>query len=158
MQIIQLVSIVLCDAGNEPGAPFSGKVYAYAGNNGGTVIGMGGTMQANPSVSSMQRSVVYNGVSSTKGVKICVMNSSETPVLTFEFPRTISSTAFFFSTSDIVSGASYILSSGGSVSDYSDSWNGWFGGWCRFPLSETSDCFAAHPPSVLLMFPFRAVF
>ena len=96
--------------------------------NGGTVIGMGGTLQSNPSTSSTQRSVVYNGVSATKGAKICVLNSSGTPILTFESPRTMSGAAFFFSTPDITSGASYTVSSGGTLSDYTDSWNGWYGG------------------------------
>ena len=96
--------------------------------NGGTVIGMGGTLQSNPSTSSTQRSVVYNGVSATKGAKICVLNSSGTPILTFESPRTMSGAAFFFSTPDIASGASYTVSSGGTLSDYTDSWNGWYGG------------------------------
>lgn len=54
--------------------------------NGGTVISLGGTLQSTPSTSSTQRSVDYNGVSATKGSKICVLNSSETPILTFEFP------------------------------------------------------------------------
>lgn len=96
--------------------------------NGGTVIGMGGTMQSNPSTSSTQRSVTYNGVSATKGSKICVLDSSGTPILTFEFPRTMNSTAFFFSTPDIVSEASYTVSSDGLLSDYTDSWNGWYRG------------------------------
>lgn len=96
--------------------------------NGGTVISLGGTLQSTPSTSSTQRSVDYNGVSATKGSKICVLNSSETPILTFEFPRTMSGAAFFFSTPDIASGASYTVSSGGSFGDYTDSWNGWYGG------------------------------
>lgn len=96
--------------------------------DGGTVIGMGGTLQSSPSTSSTQRSVVYNGVSATIGAKICVLNSSGTPILTFEFPRTMNGAAFFFSTPDIASGASYTVSSGGSLGNYTDSWNGWYGG------------------------------
>ncbi len=96
--------------------------------NGGTVIGMGGTLQANPSSSSTQRSVVYNGVSATKSAKICVLNSNGAPILTFAFPRTMSGTAFFFSTPDITSGASYTVSSGGTLSDFTNSWNGWYAG------------------------------
>lgn len=96
--------------------------------NGGTVISLGGTLQSTPSTSSTQRSVDYNGVSATKGSKICVLNSSGTPILTFESPRTMSGAAFFFSTPDITSGASYTVSSGGTLSDYTDSWNGWYGG------------------------------
>lgn len=96
--------------------------------NGGTVIGMSGTLQSSPSASSTQRSVVYNGVSATKDAKICVMDSEGKPILTFEFPRTMNSATFFFSTPDIASGASYTVSSGGSLNDYTDSWNGWYGG------------------------------
>lgn len=96
--------------------------------DGGTVIGMGGTLQSNPSSSSTQRSVVYNGVSATKGAKICMLDASGTSVLTFAFPRTMSGAAFFFSTPDIASGASYTVSSGGTLGGYTDSWNGWYAG------------------------------
>lgn len=94
--------------------------------NGGTVIGMGGTMMANPSSSSQQRSVVCSGVSATKGSNFCVLNSSGSPILTFEYPRSMSNASIFFSTPDLTSGASYTLSSGGTIADYTDSWNGWF--------------------------------
>ena len=96
--------------------------------NGGTVISLGGTLQSNPSTSSTQRSVVYNGVSAVKDTKICVLNSSGTPILTFEFPRTMNGTTLFFSTPNIASSASYTVSSGGSLNDYADSWNRWYGG------------------------------
>lgn len=96
--------------------------------NGGTVIGMGGTMQSNPSSSSNQRSVVYNGLTATKGDCVCVLDASGTPVLTFLFPRSMSGATFFFSTPDIIAGSSYSVSSGGTLSDYTDSWNGWYGG------------------------------
>lgn len=96
--------------------------------DGGTVIGMGGTLQSSPSSSSKQRSVVYNGVSATKNANICVLDSEGMPVLTFAFPRTINGASFFFSTPDIASGASYTVSSGGTLGGYTDSWNGWYGG------------------------------
>lgn len=96
--------------------------------NGGTVISVGGTLQSNPSSSSQQRSVVYNGVSVSKGSKICVQNSSGTPVLTFEFPRTMSNSSFFFSAPGIVSGESYTVSTGGTITSYTSSWNGWYEG------------------------------
>lgn len=96
--------------------------------NGGTVISVGGSLENNPSSSSSQRSVVYSGVSASKGNMICVLNSSSTPILTFEFPRTMSSLCFFFSTPDIKSGQTYTVSSGGTLSSYTDSWNGWYDG------------------------------
>lgn len=96
--------------------------------NGGTVISLGGSLESSPSSSSKQRSVLYNGVSASKGTNVCVLNSSSSPILTFEFPRTMSNAAFFFSTSDITSGASYTVSSGGTITSYTDSWNGWYEG------------------------------
>lgn len=96
--------------------------------NGGTVIGMGGTLQSSPSPSSTQRSVVYNGISATKGEKICVQNESGEVVFTFEFPRSMNGSAFFFSTPEIGSGVSYSVSTGGSLTDYTYSWNGLFTG------------------------------
>ncbi len=96
--------------------------------NGGTVIAMGGTLQSNPASSSTQRSVVYNSVTASKGSNISVLNSSGSPILTFEFPRSMNGATFFFSTPDIASGASYTLSSGGTLTGYTDSWNGWYDG------------------------------
>ena len=57
-----------------------------------------------------------------------MLDSEGTPVLTFAFPRTMNGASFFFSTPDIASGASYTVSSGGTLSNYTDSWNGWYGG------------------------------
>lgn len=96
--------------------------------NGGTVIGLSGSMQTTPSASSAQRSVVYGGISATKGEKICVQDDSGAPVLTVEFPRSMNSSVLFFSTPDIASGASYTVSTGGSLNGHKDSWNGWYGG------------------------------
>lgn len=96
--------------------------------NGGTVIAMGGTLQSSPSSSGTQRSVVYNSVTASKGSKVSVLNSSGSPILTFEFPRSMNGATFFFSTPDIASGASYTLSSGGTLTGSTDSWNGWYAG------------------------------
>lgn len=95
--------------------------------NGGTVIGLGGTLQSSPSTSSTQRSVVYNGISGSKGTKVCVLNHSGSSILTFELPRTVSGANFFFSTADIVAG-DYMVSTGGTLSGYTENWNGWFTG------------------------------
>jgi hypothetical protein len=95
--------------------------------NGGTVIGWGGTMQSNPSSASQQRSVVYSGLSLSKGTKVAVLNSSSAPLFTFDIPRGFSGGTLFFSTPNLQSG-SYTLSSGGSLSGYTDSWNGWYDG------------------------------
>lgn len=96
--------------------------------NGGTVISLGGTLQSNPSSSSSQRSVAYSGLSATKNAYISILDPSSSPILTFQFPRTMSGASFFFSTPDIVQGSTYTVSSGGSLTGYTDSWNGCFAG------------------------------
>ncbi len=96
--------------------------------NGGIVIGTGGTMMSSPSSNSTQRSVVYNGMSLSKGSKVAVLDSSSNPILTYELPRTMSSATFFFSCPDIASGKSYTISSEGTLADYTECWNGWYGG------------------------------
>jgi len=96
--------------------------------NGGTVIAMGGTLQSNPSSLSTQRSVVYSGLSATKNSYLSILDTSSSPIFTFQFPRTLSAASFFFSTPDIVSGSTYTIRTGGSLTGYTDSWNGWFAG------------------------------
>lgn len=107
--------------------------------DGGTVIAVGGTLQSNPSSSSQQRSVVYNGISASKGTQLCLLDSDGNPELTFELPRTLNNGCFFFSTPSITSGASYTISSGGSITAYTDSWNGWYegGSWSEGTSLET---------------------
>ncbi len=96
--------------------------------NGGVIISTGGSLQSNPSSSSSQRCVVYNGASVSKGKKVTVLDSSSKPILTFEFPRTMSNASLFFSCPDIVAKETYTISSGGTLSSYTDSWNGWYDG------------------------------
>lgn len=95
--------------------------------NGGTVIGVGGSTQSSPSSSSQQRSVVYNGLSVAKGITLSILNASGTPIASYELPRTLSSMSLLFSSSNLVAG-SYTISKGGTLSDATDSWNGWSAG------------------------------
>ena len=92
--------------------------------NGGTVIGAGGSMMASPSSSSQQRCVIYNGLSLTKGVSVCILNSSGVPLMSFEIPRTMSGMSLLFSSADLVAGT-YTVSTGGTMSGATDTWNGW---------------------------------
>lgn len=96
--------------------------------NGGTVIALGGTLQSNPSSSSSQSSVIYNGASATKDAFVSILNASGSPILTFQYPRSLSGASLLVSSPSIASGSSYTVSTGGSLSDYTDSWNGWFSG------------------------------
>ena len=96
--------------------------------NGGVVISCGGSLQSNPSSGSSQRSVAYNGISISKGKKVTILDSSSKPILTFESPRTISNASFFFSCPAIEANGSYTISSDGTLSGYTESWNGWYDG------------------------------
>lgn len=93
---------------------------------GGTLIGTGGSAVA-PSNTSTQRTVIYNGIAATKGTKFCIMNSSGTPIMTYELPRTMTGMSLFFSSPDLTTG-NYTVSVGGTLSGATDSWNGWLSG------------------------------
>ncbi len=92
--------------------------------NGGTVIGVGGTVQSNPSSASQQRSVIYNGISASKGTSICILNSSGEPIMAYELPRTLNGGSMLFSSKDLTAG-SYTVCVGGTLSGAANSWNGW---------------------------------
>jgi hypothetical protein len=97
--------------------------------NGGTVIAIGGgTLQSKPSQSSSQCSVEYGGITASKSTYIAVLDSSSKPVLTFKLPKSLSSGSFFFSSPSLQKGSSYTIAGGGSLTSYTDSWNGWFDG------------------------------
>jgi hypothetical protein len=68
-----------------------------------------------------------------------VLNNSEKPILTFKLPKSLSSGSFFFSSSLLAKGSSYTISSGGSITSYTDSWNGWFdgGNWSNGTTVQT---------------------
>lgn len=95
--------------------------------DGGTVIGVGGTTQSSPSSSSQQHSVVYNGLSVAKGTTLSILNASGTPIASYTLPRTLGSMSLLFSSSDLVAG-SYTVSTGGTLSAATESWNGWSAG------------------------------
>ncbi len=97
--------------------------------NGGTVIAIaGGSLQSKPSSASSQCSVEYGGITVSKGSKVAVLDSSSKPIFTFQMPKSLSGGAFFFSSSALKSGSSYTISSGGTLSSSTDSWNGWYDG------------------------------
>lgn len=112
--------------------------------NGGVAIGLGGTMMGTPSTASKQYSVVYGGVAASMGDKISVLDAANTPILTFELPVTASNSALFFSTPEITNGATYSIMLGGTLSDYSDTWQGyylggiWSGGTSLVDFTPTS--------------------
>ena len=92
---------------------------------GGTLIGTGGAAISTSS-SSTQRSVIYNGVQAKTGELFVITDAEGSHVLKYELPRTINGMSLFFSSPDIKSGGTYTVYSGGSLSDNSVNWNGWF--------------------------------
>lgn len=96
------------------------KVY------GGVAIGYGASLQSTPSTSSTQCSVAYGGVSGTQGKMISLLDASAQPIVTFEFPRTISSATLFITSPEIVKGSTYSFSGSGTLTNYTDTWQGWY--------------------------------
>ena len=96
--------------------------------NGGTMIGFGGSMMASPSTASPQCMLVYNGLSATAGKKISILDSSSKPIVTFEYPLTKSGATLLVSTPAIVKNSTFTVVTDGTLSNYKDSWQGWFDG------------------------------
>lgn len=94
---------------------------------GGTFIGLGSTVMASPSTASMQRSVVYNGLSLSKGSSLCLLSAAGAPVFTYALPCTVNGASLLVSSADLTEG-SYTLSAGGTLTGATDSWGGWLGG------------------------------
>lgn len=90
---------------------------------GGTAIGVAGG-SLTPCSSSTQRTVVYNRLSGTKDKTLAILDSSGTPIMTFLMPKTLSSMSLIY-TSPLLKSGSYTVSSGGTVTGTTDSWNGW---------------------------------
>ncbi len=93
---------------------------------GGTIIGTGG-VTTSPSSSSTQRVLLYNGFQAVSGDKFCILDSDNNPILVYDMPRSMNSMSLFFSSPDLVDGT-YTVVSGGTLTGYSDYWNGWYSG------------------------------
>ncbi len=92
---------------------------------GGIVIGTGGTAASPSSSSSTQRVVIYNNLKATSGTMFSILNSDGTPILAYDLPRTMNSMSLIFSSPELVNG-SYTVTSGGTLTNYTDYWNGWY--------------------------------
>lgn len=97
--------------------------------NGGTVIAIGGgSLQSKPSTASAQCSVEYNGLSISKNSIIAVLDKNESPILSFKMPKSLSGGSFFFSNASLLKNSSFTISTGGDLTAYTGSWNGWLDG------------------------------
>lgn len=90
------------------------------------LIGTGGAA-VTPSSASTQRVVIYNGISATKGQLLTILNSDNVPILTYELPRSMNGMSLFFSSADLVAG-DYSVLRGGTLSESTENWNGWYNG------------------------------
>ena len=93
--------------------------------NGGTVIGLGGSA-ISPSSASGQKSVVFNGINSTKDKIYSINDSNGKTILSFVMPRTYSQMSMLVSSGSLTS-SSFTLLSGVTLSGQSVAWNGYYG-------------------------------
>ena len=82
---------------------------------GGTLVGIGGSTSTPTSSVSTQRTVIYGG-SGTANQFIHIAPGDGTGVLTFKIPRAYSQMTLLFSSPDLVSGTTYTIYTGGSIS------------------------------------------
>lgn len=95
--------------------------------SGGTVIGTGGTA-ISPSSSSTQRTVIYNGITASSGSLLYITNEEGSSIFTYVLPRSISrGLTLLFSSPELTSGT-YTVFTNGTVTGYTDYWNGWYSG------------------------------
>ena len=90
---------------------------------GGILVGTGGAA-VSTSTSSTQRSVIYNGIAATTGEIVAILDAENKPILLYEFPRTMSKCALFFSSAEIVAQKEYKVYSGGKIEGNTKNWNG----------------------------------
>ena len=96
--------------------------------NGGTMIGFGGSMMASPSTASTQCMLVYNGLTTTAGNVISILDSTSTPIVSFEYPLSKSGATLLVSCPEIVKNTTFTVVGDGTLNNPTDSWMGWFYG------------------------------
>ena len=96
--------------------------------NGGTMIGFGGSMMTSPSTASTQCMLVYNGLTTTAGKLITILDSNSTSIVTFEYPLSKSGATLLVSCPDIIKNNTYTVVGDGTLADYTDTWRGWYNG------------------------------
>ena len=93
--------------------------------NGGTMIGFGGSMMASPSTASTQCMLVYNGLTTTAGNVISILDSTSTPIVSFEYPLSKSGATLLVSCPEIVKNSTFTVVGDGTLNNPTDSWMGW---------------------------------
>ena len=93
--------------------------------NGGTMIGFGGSMMASPSTASAQCMLVYNGLSTTAGQTVTLLDSSDNVIVSFEYPLTRTGATLLLSCPEIVKNNTYKVWQGGTISNPTEEWLYW---------------------------------
>lgn len=96
--------------------------------HGGTMIGFGGSMMASPSTASTQCMLVYNGLSTTAGKVVSILDSTSAPIVSFEYPLSKSGATLLVSCPEIVKNSTFTVVSDGTLNSPADSWMGWLYG------------------------------
>lgn len=86
---------------------------------GGIVLGIGGGTSTPTSSVCTQRSVIYGG-SGSNGQYLNIRSTDGTDILTYQIPRAYSQMTVLFSSPNLTSGGSYIISKGGTVTGGSE--------------------------------------
>lgn len=86
---------------------------------GGIVLGIGGGTSTPTSSVCTQRSVIYGG-SGSNGQYLNIRSTDGTDILTYQIPRAYSQMTVLFSSPNLMSGGSYIISKGGTVTGGSE--------------------------------------
>ena len=89
---------------------------------GGILIGMGGAT-SNPTASVCTQYTIIQSINAQSGSIMHLASSDGTPVVTFKFPRTLSSACMLISAPQIGNGT-YVYKTGGSCSG--SEWNGYY--------------------------------
>lgn len=93
--------------------------------NGGTMIGFGGSMMASPSSASAQCMLVYNGLSTTAGQTVTLLDASNNVIVSFEYPLTRTGATLLLSCPEIVKNNTYKVWQGGTITNPSEAWMHW---------------------------------
>jgi hypothetical protein len=96
--------------------------------NGGTLMAFGGNVMTYPSTSSTQNMVFYRGISVSTGNLLTVADSSGNPITSLTVPKSLSSMVMMYSSPSLKKGSKYTITSGGTLTGATETWNYWSDG------------------------------
>lgn len=115
--------IVIASGTSQPEAGFDCDQNRFA-ITGGIVIGTGGST-SNPTESACQQpAIICNGIAMTSAAIFNISDGEGNSVFSYKFPRTINSGCILVSTTALVQGGQYTISTGGTTTG-SEIWKGY---------------------------------